>query len=190
MTPALLTKRMTTEEMLALPAKGMSRWLIDGELREKPTTIRNYEQSVVLATFTTLLGIWLRRQPAPRGHIVCGDAGIILARDPDTTVEVDVAYLSAEAVAAQSGESTLVECVPVLIVEIPPPSDELSVVLEKIEKYRRVGVPLVWNVNSFDQTVTVYCLGAKPQLFNTDQELAAEPHLPGFRVAVAELFAG
>jgi Uma2 family endonuclease len=190
MGPALLTKRMTTEEMLTMPADGMSRWLIDGELKETPMTVRNRVHSEIMATISMILGVWLRTLPHPRGRIVSGEAGIILARNPDTTVGVDIAYISAETIAAQSDESTLIEGVPVLIVEIQSPSDRLDEIHEKNAKYRRAGVPLVWIVNPYDQTVVVHRLGAKPQLFNTDQELAAEPQLPGFRVAVAELFAG
>ena len=33
---------------------------------------------------------WLERQPEPRGQILAGEAGIILRRDPDTMVGVDV----------------------------------------------------------------------------------------------------
>ena len=38
---ATVVTPMTTEEMLALPDNGMERWLIDGELRERPMTVRN-----------------------------------------------------------------------------------------------------------------------------------------------------
>jgi hypothetical protein len=36
--------------------------------------------------------------------------------------------------------------------------------------------------------VTVFRSDDKLQLFNSDKELSAEPFLPGFRVAVADLF--
>jgi Uma2 family endonuclease len=39
-----------------------------------------------------------------------------------------------------------------------------------------------------DRTVTIYRPDARPQLFNEDQELNGDPHLPGFRVPVARLF--
>jgi Uma2 family endonuclease len=38
------------------------------------------------------------------------------------------------------------------------------------------------------QTVTVYKPGAKAELFNEDQTLSGEPHLPGFSVPVRRLF--
>jgi hypothetical protein len=35
----------------------------------------------------------------------------------------------------------------------------------------------------------IYRPDAEPELVNIKQDLTAEPHLPGFRVAVAQLFA-
>ena len=105
-------------------------------------------------------------------------------------VGVDVAVISAETVVAQESKCSLIDGIPILIVEILASSDRMEEYNEKTVTYRRAGVPLVWIVNPYDQTVIVHRLGAKPQLFNTDQQLAAEPHLPGFRVAVADLFAG
>lgn len=51
------------------------------------------------------------------------------------------------------------------------------------------GVPLVWLIEPVFGTITVYRLGAEPEFFNKRQDITAEPHLPGFRVAVAEIFA-
>jgi hypothetical protein len=39
------------------------------------------------------------------------------------------------------------------------------------------------------QTVQVSRGGGKPELYNTLQELSADPHLPGFRVLVGRIFA-
>ncbi len=46
---------MTTEEFLALPRNGTSRWLIEGQLREKPMTVRNRTHSRLMATIVYLL---------------------------------------------------------------------------------------------------------------------------------------
>jgi Uma2 family endonuclease len=60
---------------------------------------------------------------------------------------------------------------------------------EKVHAYLDAGVPLVWEVSPFHKTVTVFRPDGPPVLFNIQQELTAEPHLPGFRVPVAEVFA-
>ena len=44
-------------------------------------------------------------------------------------------------------------------------------------------------VDPDDRTVTIYRLDAEPELVNVKQELVGDPQLPGFRVAVAEIFA-
>ena len=40
-----------------------------------------------------------------------------------------------------------------------------------------------------DQTVTIYRAKTEPELVNVRQELTGEPHLPGFHVPAAEIFA-
>ena len=87
---ATVATPMTTKEMLALPENGMERWLIAGELRERPMTVRNRFHSRVMACVTTELELWLRQQSPPRGQVRCGEAGCRLRRDPDTTVGIDV----------------------------------------------------------------------------------------------------
>ncbi len=57
-----------------------------------------------------------------------------------------------------------------------------------IDGHLNAGVPLLWYVNPYDCTIIIYRLGTQPELVNTDHELTAEPHLPGFRVAVKEIF--
>ena len=37
---ATVSSLMTTEELLALPDDGIDRWLIAGELRERPMTLK------------------------------------------------------------------------------------------------------------------------------------------------------
>ncbi|MEO6809885.1 MAG: Uma2 family endonuclease [Isosphaeraceae bacterium] len=177
----------TTEQMLALPGPEMDRELIRGELREKPMTMRNRSHSQVEARVTKHLDNWLDTQPEPRGLIVSGEAGFRLQRNPDSSVGIDVAYVSAE-VAARSPNAAFFEGPPVLAVEILSPSDTKERIDEKIALYFEVGVPLVWLVDPRFRTITVLRPDAEPELFNVLQELTAEPHLPGFRVPVAQLF--
>ena len=179
---------MTTEELLEMPDDGVRRWLIDGELRESPMTVRNRFHSRILICVGTELENWLRKQPAPRGQVLGGEAGVRILHDPDTTVGIDVVYVSSEVIVTQTDETTLIDGVPTLVVEILSPSDTLENIDDKLAVYRRAKVPVVWILDPSDQTVTVYRPKAKPQLFNADDELSGEPHLPGFHIPVARLF--
>jgi len=189
MSVAVPPKAMTTEEMLALPENGVERWLVRGQLREKPMTIRNRTHSCIMARVSYFLVNWLVQQPEPRGSVYCGEVGVRLRRGPDTTVGVDVAYASAETVARQSDETTLIEGAPVLAVEILSPNDTQEEINEKIDDYLVAGVTVVWIIDPHHRTVEIFQPGEEPVLVNIRQDLSGEPHLPGFHVAVAQLFA-
>lgn len=179
---------LTLEEMLALPDDGMERELIRGHLRERPMTKRNRRHSRVETRIAKLLDNWLDAQAEPRGEVVSGEAGFNLSSDPDSGVGIDVAYVSAAVAAATPEGASFFEGPPVLAVEILSPSDKQEDIDDKVALYLETGVLLVWVVNTRFRTVCVYRPGAAPELFNQTHELTAEPHLPGFRVAVAKFF--
>lgn len=183
------TTPMTMEQLLALPDDGVKRWLIRGQLREKPMTYRNRFHSRALVRVAKFLEVWLDQQPQPRGSVLGGEAGVRLRRDPDTVFGIDVVYISAEVMARQTDETTIIDGVPILAVEILSPNNTVEEIDEKIDQYLEAGVPLVWIVDTRDRTVTIYRPDEEPELVNVRQELSGEPHLPGFRVPVAELFA-
>lgn len=189
MMAAVAERLMTTEELLALPRNGTERWLIRGQLREKPMTVRNRTHSRIMARLTAFLVNWANQQPEPRGEVLCGEAGCRLRRNPDSTVGIDVVYIAANLAKQESKDTTLIDGVPVLAVEILSPNDTQDEINEKIDDYLAAGVALVWIVDPHDQTVTIYRPKQEPELVNVRQELSGDPHLPGFRVAVAEVFA-
>lgn len=181
---------MTTEELLALPDDPeVERSLLFGKLVERPMTRRNFSHSRTEAQVAYLLKNWLEQQPAPRGMVLSGEAGFRLRRNPDSSVGIDVAYISAERLAATPKNAFLVEGAPVLAVEILSPSDRNEDVLEKVQAYLDAGVKLIWQVEPTFGTIMVYRPDAEPEGFNVHGSLDGGPHLPGFRVAVSEIFA-
>jgi len=180
---------MATEELLAMPEDGVARWLIRGQLREQPMTVRNRWHSRIVVRVAKFLDNWLDAQTEPRGSVLAGEAGCRLRRNPDTTVGIDVVYFSPEVASRQSDDTTLVEGVPVLVVEVLSPSDTQEHIDEKIDEYLAAGVALVWIIDPHDRTVLVYRPGLPPDMANVNQELSGDPHLPGFRVPVSLLFA-
>ena len=142
-------------------------------------TVRNRTHSRIMARVAQVLNNWLDQQPEPRGSVLCGEVGVRMRNGPDSTVGVDVAYLSAEVAARQSDDTTLVEGVPVLAVEILSPNDRQEDIEEKTDDYLAAGVALVWVINPYRRTVLIVRPGAEPELVNALQELTAEPHLTG-----------
>lgn len=191
MSIAETSRKMTAEELLAMPDDGIERWLIRGELRENPESDmnrRNPDHSGAMTRVAAFLDQWLRTQPKPRGKIYTGDIAFKLRHDSSSLVGIDVAYISAELLAKTPKGSRVIQGVPILTVEILSPSDVHSDITEKVQEYLDVGVSLVWIVDPDFETVAVYRPDAEPVSFNRQQELAVEEFLPGFRVRVAELF--
>lgn len=185
-------KLMTTEELLALPDDGVERWLIRGQLREagkeKGMTRRNRRHSRGMGKLAYFLEDWRLQQPEPRGEVLVGDAAFRLSQNPDITVGIDLAYIPPQLVAMLPEDVYLIDGLPILAVEILSPSDDQDDILEKVRAYLTAGIPLVWVLEPVFHTVTVYRPGAEPDMFNSLQELSGDPHLPGFRVRVAEFF--
>lgn len=90
--------------------------------------------------------------------------------------------------AAQTGDSSLIEGVPVLAIEILSPFDVKKDVTEKLEDYLAAGVPLVWVVDPDFETITVHRPDRPVELFNTGHDISADPHLPGFAIHVERVF--
>jgi Uma2 family endonuclease len=191
--------RMTVEEFLALPDDGIERMLIDGVVREIGErihidgvvreigmTIRRWRHGDVQANITSLLKTWLWARPRPRGRVIDGDVGFRLATG--TLVGIDVAYVSPELAAATPESQAVFKGSPTLAVEVLSPSDKQEDIEDKVAAYLAAGVPFVWIAQPRFRTVTVYRPDAQPRLYNVEDEIDAEPHLPGFRAAVAMIF--
>ena len=183
----VLDQILTTDQLLAMPHDGMERWLIDGELREKPMTVRNRLHSRLMMTVGFFLESWNRAQAAPRGEVVGGEAGFRLSRNPDTTVGVDVAYVPPELASQDFEGTTIFDGPPLLAVEILSPNDTQQEIHEKVRKYLAAGTKLVWVIDPAYPTVTVHEAGKLPVLYNSQQKISGDPYLPGLILPVAEL---
>ena len=179
---------MTAEELLALPENGMDRELIRGELKEEPMTYRNRFHTRAVTKVAHGLELWLEQRPEPRGEVHTGEVGCILRRDPDTTVGIDVAYFSADMMARQSDDTTLVEGAPQLAVEVLSPSDKTEEIRDKVLEYLAAGVELVWIVDPYFHTVTVHRPTGRPEMFNDEETLSGGTTLPGLEIRVEDIF--
>jgi Uma2 family endonuclease len=178
---------LTAEQLVVFPDDGIDRWLIRGELRSRPWEHRTPGTSLAMTGVGCALSNWAELEKPDRG-VVLIDAYHRLARDPDTTVGIDVSLIRKQQWAAARGKPFVEGC-PLLAVKVASPSDTHGDVTNAIHLYLDSGVPIVWVLNPYFDIVTWYRPDAEPVSFNRQQELTAEPHLPGFRVRVAELFA-
>jgi Uma2 family endonuclease len=188
MTTAVGNRPMTADEFLELPDNGRDRFLIRGQLWETGVTYRNVYHSSVMVQLGYLLTEWLHSQEQISAKVVGGDAGFRLRPDPGTIVGIDVAIVSRNQAYYRHKNRVVFDGPPLLAVEILSPSDRQREIEAKVDEYLDVRVPLVWIVDPHFRTVTVHCAGAKPRMFASDDELSAEPVLPGLQIPVSRIF--
>jgi Uma2 family endonuclease len=78
--------------------------------------------------------------------------------------------------------------VPDLAVEVVSPTDKMFDVFEKVAEYFAAGVQQVWLILSNVEQVLVFTAPAQVRLLTRDDELAADPVVPGFRTPLPDLF--
>jgi len=113
---------------------------------------------------------------------------VLLPNGPENAVGVDVAYVPPDVMVVQTEDTTVIQGVPTLIVEILSPSTQTGQINERVRAFHRAGVPVVWVIDPDPRTVSIRRRGARPLTLNDEQELTGDPELPGFRVPVSRLF--
>lgn len=176
----------TVDDLYAMPDDGSKHELAAGLLLSEP--LPGFRHGRVAARVTGLLEAFVRDRGRGLGTVLTGDAGFVLARDPDTVRGPDVAFVSRERAEAVSDPARAFEGPPELAVEVLSPSNSAEAIHAKVADYLAAGTRLVWVVDPERETVAAYRTLLSPRALFRDDELDGEDVLPGFRVKVAALF--
>jgi Uma2 family endonuclease len=178
------TKPWTVEELERDPPEG--RWeLVDGELVEMAPS--GGEASTVGGTVVYFLNAHVR--PRKLGKVYSADGGFVIFPGRELLRAPDAAFVKADRLAAGRPAVGFERVVPDLVVEVVSPGDRPGEVAAKVAEYLAAGVRLIWVLEPRPRTVTVHPAGQAPRVLGEGDELDGGEVLPGFRVAVAELFA-
>jgi Uma2 family endonuclease len=178
-------KLLTAEEFEQLPDDGKRYELIDGELREMAPTVNWHGE--VESNLTALLHAYVRSHRL--GRVSCGEVLYIVRRNPDRVRAADIAFIRQERVPSLEARQHIMEVIPDLVVEILSQHDTVAEISDRIDDWVGAGVQLLWIVDPFRRTVTMYQPEHDPMLLGEHATLEGDPVLPGFRCAVAEIFA-
>jgi len=179
-----IANHATIADLARIAASDDRYELIRGELRRVSPT--GGEHAGILIE----LGFHLRGFAGQRGlgRVFGGDPGIILARNPDTLLAPDLAFVRADRLPPPNELPGFFRIVPDLVVEIVSPSDPPRDVEEKVALCLAAGVRLVWLVHPARRTVTVYAPNDQPRVLGPADTLDGGDVLPGFRLPVAAVF--
>jgi Uma2 family endonuclease len=182
---ATIEKLLTAEEFERLPDDGKRYELIDGELREMPPTV--YWHGEVEVNLGTLLNVHVRAHGL--GRVSCGEILCIVRRNPDRVRAADIVFIRQERVPPLEARQHIMGVIPDLIVEILSKHDTVEEVSDKIDDWLGAGVQMLWIVDPFRHTVTIYQPGRDPMMLGEHGILEGDPVVLGFRCPVAEIFA-
>lgn len=175
---------ITAEQLARMPQYEHGYELVAGELR-KMSPIRRTHGLV-----ETRLGakLWAHVEQHGLGEVQVGEPGFIVARDPDTVLAPDIAFIGKGRVPADAADEGFQPGAPDIAVEILSPGDRLTEARKKANTWLDAGSAMVWLVNPGRRTVTVFRHSAEPKTLTEADELDGEEGVPGFRCPVAELF--
>jgi Uma2 family endonuclease len=182
---ATTEKLLTAEEFEQLPDDGKHYELIDGELREMAPTV-NWHGEVEI-NLGTLLNVHVRAQRL--GRVSCGVVLYIVRRTPDRVRAADITFIRQERVPPLEARQHIMEVIPDLVVEILSKSDTIEEITDRIDDWLNAGVQMLWIIDPFRHSVTIYQPGHDAVLLGERATLEGDLVVPGFRCSVAEIFA-
>ena len=182
----------TAADLERFPDDGYQYEIWHGELvRMAPAGGRHGEcEAKLIAALQTQLGA--------TGRVYTGDTGFVLRERPTELVSPDVAFVHQQRLPPPDERTRFLHVVPDLAVEIRSLTDSEADVRTKLDLYLNTGVRLVWLVDPRTQTVEEVRPSAhtssgpgEARVLRADagDVLAATDVLPGFLMAVAEIFA-
>lgn len=122
------------------------------------------------------------------GRALTGEAGVIVARGPDTVRGADVAVISYARLPRGPLSDGFLTVPPELVVEVLSRDTSWEKMDEKVADYHGFGVDLVWVLDPQTASLRAYPRGGAVFVLHAADEASADPVVPGLRVAVARFF--
>jgi Uma2 family endonuclease len=175
---------VSAEQLLRMPESRCRYELAAGQL--KRMRLNGWRHGAAVGRLDAFLHGHVHEHKLGLG--LCG-GGFLLARDPDTVLAPDIAFIRADRLSAAPPREAFWPGAPDLAVEVLSPADTVHEVHEKAIAWLDAGAVLVWVVNPAWRTVTIYRSAADVETLSAGADLHGESLLPGFRCPIADLFA-
>jgi Uma2 family endonuclease len=180
------TRKYTIEDLRRMPTDAPYE-LWRGELVEMPPS--GLESSAIAFWFGRRVGNHVEQYDL--GIVSGADGGYILFADEEdeTVVAPDVGFVRWERLGSRTPVKTHCPIPPDLAIEVTSPFDRPGRIQEKLGLYVEAGIPLVWWVDLQKQVVRVFRPGKLAEILRAGDVLDGEEILPGFKLAVSDIFA-
>lgn len=174
---------MTYAQYCLLPEDGKQYEVIDGELFMTPAPKPKHQEIVV--RLTEELSRFVRENSL--GKVSVAPVAVLL--DQHTVLEPDVLFIRQQRLEIVKEQA--IEGAPDLVVEVLSPSTFYKDLRKKMTAHSQFGVQEYWIVDPETQTIEIYARrDDKLQLARnfSSGDAVESAHLPGFRLAVKDVF--
>jgi Uma2 family endonuclease len=173
-----VTSLMTADELLHFPDDGFRYELVRGELRKMSPSGADHGDIAAVIVWSLLNHVRGKRL----GKVYTADAGFRIARNPDTVLAPDAAFVRAER-AVKSRK--FFEGAPDLAIEVVSPNDSYTEVEEKAADWLRGGAQAVIIVDPSRESVRIHRTGEMVTVADT---IAVDDVVPGWHLSLSDLF--
>jgi len=121
------------------------------------------------------------------GRVFLSSQGFLLARNPDRLLASDSAYVAAERLPRVPTRG-FIELAPDFCIEVRSPTDTWEATVEKCGIWIAHGVNVVWALDPLRRRAAVFRSDGSVEVLRGGGALDADPAVPGFRLALADVF--
>ncbi|WOB43402.1 Uma2 family endonuclease [Thermoleptolyngbya oregonensis NK1-22] len=181
--PASEPKVWTDAEFMALPQDGHRYELVNGELIDMGNS--GMEHGWFASNLMIVLGGFVRTHKL---GVMC-DSSTAFAMKNGNRRSPDVSFVAKDRLQGlRRLPKGFFQGAPDLAVEVLSPSNTVEEIHDKIVEYFENGTRLVWVIHPDEQYVLIYHSPSPDRLLRLQDALDGESVVPGFSLAVAELF--
>lgn len=173
---------LTTEDLIQLQRQhpNYRMELHNGEIIVMSPS--GYESDEIAANAITALNNWVK--PRKLGRVAASSAGFKL---PNSDVKSpDASFVLAERL--RHSPRSFAELAPDLMVEVKSPTDDIDILITKIQTFLQLGTTIGILINPDDRTVTLYRNSQDPTTLTNNDILTIPDLLPGWQVPISDLW--
>lgn len=176
---------MTAEDLLRFRGDPDKRYeLVDGVLIEMSPP--GGEHGQIASKSDRLIGNFVDLHEL--GTTFGAETGFLVQRSPDRVRAPDFAFASLQRMPSRRAPRGYVPFAPDFVIEIVSPYDTAGEIQERVDDWLRAGTVVVWVMYPSIGAVVIWRGLERADRRAGDDELDAEPALPGFRCNVGDLF--
>jgi Uma2 family endonuclease len=174
----------TAAELLRYQGDGFRYELVKGELKKMAPA--GNEHGILALEFAAELRNFVKANKL--GKVYAAETGFKLSSDPDTVRAPDAAFISQKRLDEIGPVLGYWPSAPDLAVEVISPNDLYTEVSEKVAAWLKAGSSMVVVVNPRTQQVLVHAPDSDVKVLEVDDMLDGGEVVPGWQLAVGELF--